>query len=180
MNRSKVDTIQNWKIPRCVKDIQSFLRFANFHRRFISGHSKITAPLITLTKTTEKSFMFPWNSEGPEQKAFESLKKAFTTAPLLAHFNLNLETLVESDASYYVVAAVLSQKHHDEMLKPIAFMSKNMSPAECNYEIYDKELPTIIRAFEEGHPEVAGTPIEDLIHVIIDHKNLEYFMSTKD
>ena len=66
------------------------------------------------------------------------------------------------------------------MLRPVAFMSKKMSPAECNYEIYDKELLAIIRAFEEWRPELAGTPIEDPIHVITDHKNLEYFMSTKD
>ena len=88
--------------------------------------------------------MFPWNSEGPEQKAFETLKKAFTTAPMLAYFNPDLDTWVESDASDYVVAAVLSQKHHDGMLRPVAFMSKKMSPAECNYEIYDKQLLAII------------------------------------
>ena len=55
-----------------------------------------------------------------------------------------------------------------------------MSPTEYNYEIYDKELLTIIRAFEKWRPELAGTLIEDSTHVIIDHKNLEYFISTKD
>ncbi len=99
---------------------------------------------------------------------------------MLAHFNPNLETWVKSDASDYVVAAVLSQKHHDGMLKPVVFMSKKMSLSECNYEIYDKELLAIIRGFEEWHPELAETLIEDLIHVITGHKNLEYFISTKD
>ena len=180
MDCSKVETIQNWKVPCCVKDVQSFLRFANFYQRFISGYSKIAAPLTSLTKTTRKSFMFPWNSEGPEQKTFESLKKAFTTDPLLAHFNPGLETWVKSDASDYLVAAVLSQKYHDGMLRPVLLMSKRMSPAKCNYEIYDKELLAIIRAFKECHPELAGTSIEDPIHVITDHKNLGYFMNTKD
>ena len=60
---NKVDTIQNWKIPCCIKDVQFFLGFANFYRRFISGYSKIAAPLTSLTKTTKKSFMFPWNFE---------------------------------------------------------------------------------------------------------------------
>ncbi len=82
--------------------------------------------------------------------------------------------------SDYVVAAVLSQKHHDGILRPVAFMSNKMSPAECNYEIYDKKLLAIIRAFEEWHPELAGTPIKDPIHGIPDHKNLDHFMSTKD
>ena len=58
-------------------------------------------------------------------------------------------------------------------------MSKKMSPPECNHEIYDKELLAIVRAFEEWRPEWAGTPIEDPIKIITDHKNLEYFMSTK-
>ena len=56
-------------------------------------------------------------------------------------------------------------------------MSKKMSPAKCNYEIYDKELLAILRAFEEWRPD---SPIEDPIHVITDHKNLEYFMTSKD
>ena len=54
-----------------------------------------------------------------------------------------------------------------------------MSPQECNYEIYDKKLLAIVRAFEEWRPELAGTPVEDPIKVLIDHKNLEYFMTTK-
>ena len=59
-------------------------------------------------------------------------------------------------------------------------MLKKMSPAECNYEIYDKELLAIIRAFKKWRPELARTPIEDPIYVITNYKNLKYFMSTKD
>ena len=77
------------------------------------------------------------------------------------------------------MAAVLSQKDDQGELRPVAYMSQRMLPAECNYEIYDKELLAIIRAFEEWHPELAGTPAEDPIRVITDHKNLEYFITTK-
>ena len=62
-------------------------------------------------------------------------------------------------------------------LHPVAFFSKKHSPAECNYEIYDKELMAIIRCFEEWRPELESTPHP--IRVLSDHKNLEYFMSTK-
>lgn len=78
-----------------------------------------------------------------------------------------------------MITAVLSQKDEEGTLRPVAFMSKKMSPQEYNYEIYDKELLAIIRAFEEWHPELAGTPVEDPIKILTDHKNLEYFMSTK-
>ena len=79
-----------------------------------------------------------------------------------------------------MIAAILLQKHLDRILRPVAFMSKKISPAEYNYEIYDKELLIIICIFEEWRPELAETPIEDPIHVITNHKNLEYFMASKD
>ena len=179
MDRKKIDTIQQWKIPRCIKDVQAFLGFANFYRRFIHGYSKIAAPLSNLTKNEQKSFVFPWAPNSPEQQSFLALKKAFTTAPILAHFDPDSETWLETDASDYVVAAVLSQRGGDGALHPVAFLSKKMSPQECNYEIYDKELLAIVRAFEEWRPELAGTPVEEPIKILTDHKNLEYFMTTK-
>ena len=179
MDPKKVEVIQQWKAPRCVKDVQSFLGFTNFYRRFIKGCSKIAVPLSSLTKGDHKDFVFPWPQDGLEQKAFTLLKDAFVNDIILAHFDPDKETWIESDASDYVVAAVLSQKDDQGVIRPVAFLSKKMSPAECNYDIYDKELLAIIRAFEEWHPELAGTPIEDPIRVITDHRNLEYFMTSK-
>jgi hypothetical protein len=84
---------------------------------------------------------------------------------------------METDASDYVSTGVLSQYDDDGILHPVAFFSKKHSPAKCNYEIYDKELIAIVWAFEEWRLELEGTlhPIQ----VLSDHKNLEYFMSTK-
>jgi hypothetical protein len=76
-----------------------------------------------------------------------------------------------------VSAGILSQYDDHGILHPVTFFSKKHSPAECNYKIYDKELIAIVRAFEEWRPELEGTlhPIQ----VLSNHKNLEYFMSTK-
>jgi hypothetical protein len=98
------------------------------------------------------------------------------SAPILKHFDPCLEIILETDASDFVSAGVLSQ-YHDGVLHPVAFFSKRHSPAECNYEIYDKELLVIIRAFEQWRPELEGAPL--LIQVITDHRNLQYYMSTK-
>ena len=65
------------------------------------------------------------------------------------HYNSNRPVTVETDASDYVVAGVMSQRDDNEQLRPVAYFSSKMLPAECNYEIYDKELLAIIRAFEE-------------------------------
>lgn len=180
MDPAKIEVVVNWPAPRNLKDVQAFLGFANFYRKFILGYSQIAGPLTKLTRIGEKEFKYPWNLDGPEQEAFEALKKAFTTAPILAHFDPDRETWMETDASDYIVAGVLSQVGDDGILRPVAFMSKRMSPAECNYEIYDKELLAIIRAFEEWRPECAGTPVECPIKILTDHQNLKYFMTSKD
>jgi hypothetical protein len=71
----------------------------------------------------------------------------------------------------------LSQRDDDGVLHPVAFFSKKHSPAECNYDIYDKELMAIIKALEEWRPECEGA--EHTLQLITDHKNLEYFMSKR-
>jgi hypothetical protein len=83
------------------------------------------------------------------QQAFDRLKKAFTEAPILRHFDPDLLILVEADASDYVVAGVLSQTGTDSETRPVAYFSKRISPAEGNYEIYDKELLAIVRCFKQ-------------------------------
>ena len=84
---------------------------------------------------------------------------------------------MKTDASNYVSVAVLSQPDHESTLRPVAFMFCQQHPAECNYEIYDKKLMAIVKAFEEWQPELEGLPKP--INVISDHKNLEYIMSSK-
>ena len=86
---------------------------------------------------------------------------------------------METDASDYIIAIVLSQRGTNRLIRPMAFISKKMTPLEYNYKIYNKELLAIIRTFKEWRPELAGMPIKDLIKVITNHKNLEYFMATK-
>jgi hypothetical protein len=101
----------------------------------------------------------------------------FTTAPTLRHFDHSREVIIETDASDYVSAGVLSQSDNEGVLHPVAFFSKKHSPAECNYDIYDKELMAIIKALEEWRPECEG--VEHTLQLITDHKNLEYFMTKR-
>ena len=78
MNKEKVEAIQNWKEPTNVKEIQRFLGFANFYRRFIKDYSKIIKPLTTLT---QKETRWTWGKE--QQHAFDHLKERFTQEPIL-------------------------------------------------------------------------------------------------
>ena len=85
--------------------------------------------------------------------------------------------MVETDASDYLSAGVLSQRDDSGVLRPVAFFSKKHSPAKCNYEIYNKELLAIVRSFEEWRPLLIGAAQRTRVHT--DHKNLKYFATKR-
>jgi len=143
MDMAKTDAISIWLTPTNLKAVQAFLGFANFYRRFIVGFSDIVIPLIRLTR---KDTPFTWGPDHTE--AFKTLKTTFTQAPILAHFNPDNPIVVETDASDYAIAAIISQISPDNGdIHPIAFYLHSMQPAELNYEIYNKELLAIFEAF---------------------------------
>ena len=172
MDPEKLSAIADWSIPRSVRDVQAFLGFANFYRRFIRRFSAIAAPLTTLTK---KDVPFVWSPAC--QSAFADLKQQFVSGPVLQHFDFDRPCRVETDASDFVCGGVLLQPDADNHWRPVAFFSSKMTPAECNYEIYDKELLAIIRALEVWRPELEGS--DTAVEIVSDHRNLEYFMSSK-
>jgi hypothetical protein len=172
MDPEKVQTIIKWTPPLCLKDLQKFLGFANFYRRFIRDFSKICRPLNDLM---QKDKLWHWGDE--QHSAFEDLKRSFTTAPVLSMFDYTKRTVLETDASDWASGGVLSQYDDDGLLRPVAYFSSKHSAHECNYEIYDKELLAIIKCMEEWRPELQGTP--ERFEILTDHKNLEYFTSTK-
>lgn len=172
MDPEKVKAIQEWATPTTLKELQQFLGFANFYRRFIAAYSGIIEPMTRLLrKETE------WHWGDAQAKSFEALKAAFTTAPALAFFDYHKKTIVETDASNWASGGVLLQYGDDGKLHPVAFFSSKHTSAECNYEIYDKELLAIVKALEEWRPELAGA--QKPFDIITDHKNLQTFMTTK-
>ncbi|MBW0501858.1 hypothetical protein O181_041573 [Austropuccinia psidii MF-1] len=127
MDSSKVHQILNWPQPKNIKALQSFLGFGNFYCHFIKNYFK---KIIALTTLLKKDSPFIFNEEALSQ--LQILKEAFSTAPILSHFNPSLPTIVETDASDYALGAVLSQVN-DSGKNPIAFESCKLLPAELNY-----------------------------------------------
>jgi len=110
------------------------------------------------------------------EQVFDSLKKAFISGPILHHFDPELETLVETDASDYVTSGILSQKHLENnklVLHPVVFISEKMTPAECNYGIGDKKLVAIINALEKWHIYLHQLPRP--LTILTAHHNLQTF-----
>ncbi|KAK3517134.1 hypothetical protein QTP86_003981 [Hemibagrus guttatus] len=168
MDEKKVAAVRNWPIPTSVKDLQRFLGFENFYWRFIQDYSSITSPLTSLLQNKPKSLT--WNPAATQ--AFDKLKTALTTAPLLVHPNPELPFIVEVDAS------VLSQQQgNPRKLHPCAFFSRKLSLAEVNYDIGNRELLAIKLALEEWRHWLEGAKYPFI--VLTDHKNLEYLRAAK-
>jgi len=133
MDEEKIRTIKEWKEPTNVKGIQSFLGFANFYRCFIRDYSKIMTPLSSLPRK-EKG----WKWSDKQQEAFETLKKAIMTEPILQHFDPERPVTIETDASDYAIAAICSQPDEKGILHPVAYYSRKIKDPERNYDIHDK------------------------------------------
>ena len=172
MDPAKVSAILDWPVPKCVKEVQSFLGFANFYRKFIKDYSAVASPLTTLTR---KSVPFTWSPAAAA--AFQGLQLAFTSAPILRHYQPELPITIEADASDYAMGCILSQTSPAGELHPICFYSRKFTPAELNYPIYDKELLAVVEAFRQWRVYLEGAEIP--VQVFTDHKNLEYFSTAR-
>ena len=107
IEQERVEAVAKWPESRCVRDVQAFLGFIQFYRRFIKNFSKIAAPLSELTKK-EKQANFEFTSSA--KAAMQQLKDAFGEAPILVHFDPQAPTRVETDASNFAIGAILAQK----------------------------------------------------------------------
>jgi len=143
MNLSKVTIIVSWITSINLKEIQSFVKFVNFYRRFIKNFSKLIKSFIQLTR---KNTFFVWNEICIQ--VFDNLKKQVSSISVLRHFNLKQQAILKIDASNYVKDEILSQYDDEKVLHSMIFYSKSMIFAEINYHIYDKKLLVIIWCFE--------------------------------
>lgn len=176
MDPERVKTISEWPRPQSYRDIQVFLGFCNFYRRFIYNFSGIAKPLQDLLrglKKGKKPGLITDDWQDPQQKAFERLIDAFISAPVLRHYSPFLPLRLETDASSTACAGILSLKWEDGW-HPIAYCSKKFSGAEVHYPIYDKELLAIVWSFKQWRHYLEGASD---IEVWSDHENLKRFMT---
>jgi len=172
MEKEKVDGVLSWPEPKNAKDIRKFLGLANYYRRFIKDFAQVARPMNILTR---KDVKWQWGEE--QQKAFDELKRIFTTKPVLVAPDLDKEFRVEADASNYAIEGVLSMKCSDKLWRPVTFISKSLSNTERNYEIHDKEMLVVVRCLEAWRHFLEGMTMK--FEIWMDHKNLEYFMKAQ-
>ena len=166
VSKSKVEVISKLSILSCPKDVRSFLGFIGYYRRFIENFTKIASQLF---KLLTKYYEFRWNPEC--QLAFETLKEKISQAPILRGPNWKIPFHISTDALNTTLGAVLGKKY----LIPYAiyYKSKNLTPAELNYNVTEKEFLVVVHAIKNFRHYITG--YETFIHT--DHFEIRYLMN---
>jgi transposase InsO family protein len=158
---TKIQAIRDWPIPQTVHEVRSFLGLASYYRRFVPGFAKTAAPLTDLTKAeiAQSGRPLPWGLK--QREAFEMLKQALCTAPVLAVARTSGPFILQTDASEVGVGAVLYQEQEGKK-RVIAYHSRKLNPAEQNYPVHDRELLAVVDATREWRHYLLGRPFKVL------------------
>jgi hypothetical protein len=162
----KVQEGMNWKPPRTVRQIRSFLGLAGYYRRFIPDFSRIAKPITELLK---KEAMFVWGQKCED--AFHTLRQHLTTAPVLAQPDISKPFDVYYDASSTGLGCVLMQDN-----RVIAYASRALRSHEQNYPTHDLELAAVVHALKMWRHYLMGTHC----NIFTDHKSLKYIFTQAD
>ena len=150
MDPKKVETVIKWPAPTTKRQLQSFIGFCNYYRRFILGFSAIARPLHRLTGNV------PWEWTEECTQAFETLKQRICDQLMLAVLDDEGQFHIEADSSNFANGAILSQLTNGKW-HPITFRSRSLTPTERNYEIYDKEILAIMDSIDEWQQYLLGS-----------------------
>ena len=172
MESNKLSTILEWPYPRNLKELNLFLGYLNFYRKFTAGFSSVAALLTGLTKSgvdVEKGLLL-----AKCLSSFQGLKDAFQRAPFLQHFDFAKPRVLHFDTSKYALSTILSQKDSRGRLHPVSFLSRKWTKRQSLWQVHNQELGAIVEAFLEWRAWLIDKREEVL--VLLDHANLRYFM----
>ena len=171
--------IKEWPKFKTYREVQIFLRFVNFYKRFIYCYSKIAVPLTSLLKGNEnekKKSSLKWSNEA--EQTFRQLRDIFMLIFFFTHYDFLKRNRVKTDVSNFAVASILSQQNENDNWRSMTFWSRKMILAEQNYKIYDQELLIIIAAFKQWRHYLKNSFYS--IEILSDHNNLKKLMTKKE
>jgi len=169
LDPKQVEAVTNLPIPTTTKKVQKMLGLFSYYRKYIKNFSQIAQPL---SKLLVKDQQFEWTSE--QDQSFQQLKEAITTAPILCLFDPTKETILRPDASTFGIGSTLSQIHNGEE-KPVAYISRNLSPAERNYITTEQELLAIVWSIKRLKQYLYGKTFK----IYTDHHALCWILRAK-
>lgn len=167
----KIAPISEYPAPKSVKDVRRFMGLTGWYRRFIKNFAEISVPITNLIKKKNKNF--EWTEDA--QKAFDEMKKALASAPVLTTPDYSKEFIIQTDASDVGIGGVLTQTI-DNFEKVIAYMSQKLSRAQQKYHVTERECLAVLTAVEKFRPYIEGVRFT----VITDHASLVWLQNLKD
>ena len=167
---SKIKDLQDWPRPKCVTDVNSFLGFCAYYRRYVEGFAEIAAPLYRLK---EKKRSFVWTTDCEE--AFQKLKEHLTTAPILAYPDVDLPFVLDTDASNEGIGAVLSQVCNGQE-RVIGYYSKRLDKCQRRYCTTRRELLAMVKSIAHFRPYLYGRHFT----LRADHSSLQWLINFRD
>ena len=170
VDRAKIDVISSLPYPTCVREVRSFLGHAGFYRRFIKDFSTIALPLSNLL---QKEVLFDFNN--PCKEAFNKLKQALTTTPIIQPPNWSLPFELMCDASNFAIGAVLAQRIGSKQ-HAIYYASRTLDAAQINYTTTEKELLAIVFALDKFRSYLLGSKVV----IFSDHAALKYLLKKQE
>ena len=168
-NPKRVSAVADFPVPASVTQVRQFVGLTSYYRRFIKNFAKTAAPLHNLTR---KDVEFCWTVQC--QDAFDALKRRLTEAPVLVYPNFNFGFILETDASYQGLGAVLSQRLEDQKLHPVAFGSRALAPTEKNYAVTELETLAVVWAVKHFRAYLYGHDVQ----VVTDHSAVKALLAT--
>ncbi|GFX02680.1 hypothetical protein TNCV_2011241 [Trichonephila clavipes] len=166
----KISSVKDWNCPTNVHQLRSFLGLCTYYRKFVKHFSTIVRPLHKLTEAKQK---FMWTLDC--NNAFNKLKDALTSAPILAYLKIGKQFIPDTDASHESIGAVLPQEIYGQE-RVIAYFSKCLSKPERNYCVTRKELLAIVKSVEHFHPYLYGRSFQ----LRTDHASLTRLLNFKN
>ena len=168
----KLEAVRNFPPLTSVKHVRAFVSLCSFYRRYIHKFAEIAQPLTDLMR--EGGWKDP---ESPDVlEAFEKLKTALTSAPVLAYFDVTAKTDLFTDASLIAIGGVVQQTDKDGNSRPVGFYSRRLTPTEARYDTYERELLGVKDSLLSFRHWLLGVPVT----VRTDHDSLRWLMSQQD
>ncbi|KAJ1085658.1 hypothetical protein NDU88_005787 [Pleurodeles waltl] len=168
----KIQTILDWVAPKTQTQVRAFLGLTGYYRRFVKGYGSI---VTALTELTSKKMPKKVNWTVECQQAFDTLKQAMCSAPVLKAPDYSKQFIVQTDASEHGIGAVLSQTNDDGLDQPVAFISRRLLPREQRWSAIEREAFAVVWSLKKLRPYLFGT------HFLVqtDHRPLKWLMQMK-